>query len=81
MQVMAKTQRERDDEARQAKLDRINEQVDNGSLTIRKMTDDERRKWAARREASATELTPSEQRKAASAKRRRDRRAARTSQG
>ena len=77
MQAMAKTQRERDDEARQAKLDRINEQVDNGSLTIRKMSDDERKRWAARREASAADLTPAEQRKAASAKRRRDRRAAR----
>lgn len=76
---MAKTQRERDDEARQAKLDRINEQVDNGSLTIRKMTDEERSRWAARREANAAELTPAEQRKAASAQRRRERRAARSS--
>ncbi len=76
---MAKTQRERDDEARQAKLDRINEQVDNGSLTIRTMTEEERSRWAARREAAA-DLTPAEQRKAASAKRRRDRRAARTGQ-
>ncbi|HYF28719.1 MAG TPA: hypothetical protein VD931_23460 [Baekduia sp.] len=78
---MAKTQRERDDEARQAKLERINEQVESGSLTIRTMSDEERAKWAARREASASELTPAEQRKAASAKRRRDRRAARSGNG
>lgn len=76
---MAKTQRERDDEARQAKLDRITEQVDNGSLTIRKMSDEERSRWEARREAAAADLTPAEQRKAASAQRRRERRAARNS--
>jgi hypothetical protein len=37
-----KTQREREAEQRQAKLERIREQVDAGSLVIRKMTDAER---------------------------------------
>jgi hypothetical protein len=37
-----KTQREREAEQRQMKLDRIQEQVDEGSLVIRKMTDEER---------------------------------------
>jgi hypothetical protein len=73
---MAKTQRERDDEARKAKLDRIEEQVEQGSLTIRKMSDEERAAWAKRREASAGDpLSPSEKRKAAAAERRRARRA------
>jgi hypothetical protein len=37
-----KTQREREAEQRQLKLDRIQEQVDEGSLVIRQMTEDER---------------------------------------
>jgi hypothetical protein len=38
-----KTTRERAEEKRQAKLEFVREQVDSGSLVIRKMTDDERR--------------------------------------
>jgi hypothetical protein len=37
-----KTQREREAEQRQQKLERIQEQVDEGSLVIRQMTDEER---------------------------------------
>jgi hypothetical protein len=37
-----KTQREREAEQRQLKLDRIQEQVDEGSLVIRQMTEEER---------------------------------------
>jgi hypothetical protein len=37
-----KTQREREAAQRKAKLDRINEQVEEGSLVIRQMTDEER---------------------------------------
>ena len=44
-----KTQREREAEQRQSKLDRIQEQVEQGSLVIRKMTDEERAKFASRR--------------------------------
>jgi hypothetical protein len=40
-----KTQREREAEQRQAKLDRIDEQVKEGSLVIRKMTDEERERF------------------------------------
>jgi len=47
-----KTQREREAEQRQMKLDRIQEQVDEGSLVIRKMTDEERAGFdSARRKA------------------------------
>jgi hypothetical protein len=48
-----KTQREREAEQRQAKLDRIQEQVDEGSLVIRKVTDEERARFdRARRDRS-----------------------------
>ena len=58
-----KTQRERDADKRKEKLDLINQQVESGSLVIRKMTDKERKKYAP----SKSE----EERAAASAKRRR----------
>jgi hypothetical protein len=41
-----KTQREREAEQRQAKLERMQEQVEAGSLVIRKMTDAERERFA-----------------------------------
>ena len=50
-----KTQREREAEQRQLKLDRIKEQVDDGSLVIRKMTDEERERFQLRRSARADE--------------------------
>jgi hypothetical protein len=40
-----KTQREREAEQRKAKLDRIQEQVEEGSLVIRQMTDAERERF------------------------------------
>jgi len=49
----AKTQREREAEQRKAKLDRIQEQVDEGSLVIRQMTDEERSRFDAGREKRA----------------------------
>ena len=48
-----KTQREREAEQRQLKLDRIKEQVDEGSLVIRKMTDEERERFEMRRSERA----------------------------
>jgi hypothetical protein len=50
-----KTQREREAEQRQLKLDRIKEQVDEGSLVIRKMTDEERARFESRRSERGTE--------------------------
>ncbi|HEU4975314.1 MAG TPA: hypothetical protein VFT50_09515 [Baekduia sp.] len=75
---MAKTQRERDQAAREAKLERIKDQVDNGDLVIRKMTDAERAKWAKHRAETETTASPADRRRAAAAQRRRQRRAART---
>jgi hypothetical protein len=45
-----KTARERAEEKRQAKLDVVREQVEDGSLVIRKMTDDERTQYPPRPE-------------------------------
>jgi hypothetical protein len=43
-----KTTRERAEEKRQAKLDLVREQVENGSLVIRKMTAAERQRYPRR---------------------------------
>lgn len=43
-----KTTRERADEKRREKLDLVREQVASGSLVIRKMTDEERRRYPPR---------------------------------
>jgi hypothetical protein len=48
MADMARTQRERDDEKRAAKLAEINEQVEAGSLSIRQMTPEERERYRPR---------------------------------
>jgi hypothetical protein len=45
-----KSARERAEEKREAKLDLVREQVENGSLVIRKMTDEERRRYPVRPE-------------------------------
>jgi hypothetical protein len=43
-----KTGREKAEEKRAAKLDVVREQVENGSLVIRQMTDEERRRYPPR---------------------------------
>jgi hypothetical protein len=43
-----KTARERAEEKREAKLELVREQVQNGSLVIRRMTDEERRRYPPR---------------------------------
>jgi hypothetical protein len=43
-----KTMREKAEERRVAKLELVREQVENGSLVIRQMTEDERRRYAPR---------------------------------
>ena len=55
-----KTQREREADQRQAKLEHMREQVDSGSLVIRKMTDAERERFtkhSKRTEAERTQRT------------------------
>jgi hypothetical protein len=46
-----KTQREREAEQRQLKLERMQEQVEEGTLVIRKMTDEERARFESKRRA------------------------------
>ena len=43
-----KTSRERAEDKRQEKLELVREQVDSGSLVIRKMTEEERRRYPPR---------------------------------
>jgi hypothetical protein len=43
-----KTTREKAEERRQAKLELVREQVEDGSLVIRKMTEEERRRYPPR---------------------------------
>jgi hypothetical protein len=43
-----KTSREKAEEKRQVKLDLVREQVENGMLVIRQMTDEERRRYPPR---------------------------------
>jgi len=43
-----KTQREKAEEKRQVKLDLVREQIQNGTLVIRQMTDEERRRYPPR---------------------------------
>jgi hypothetical protein len=74
---MAKTSRERDQEAREAKLEQVREQVSSGDLVIRTMTDAERAKWAKRRAALDATSTPAERARREAALENRRRRAAR----
>ncbi len=43
-----KTTRERAEERRQAKLDLVRQQLESGSLVIRRMTEEERRRYPPR---------------------------------
>ncbi len=45
---LVKTGREKAEEKRAAKLEAVREQVENGSLVIRQMTDEERRRYPPR---------------------------------
>ena len=76
---MAKTSRERDHEAREAKLEHVREQVASGQLVVRKMTDAERAKWAKRRGLLEASSTPAERARRAAAVENRRKRAERLS--
>jgi hypothetical protein len=74
---VAKTTREREQEARQAKLDHVQEQVDSGELVIRKMTAAEKERWARQGHRSDANATPAERKSRAAALENRRRRAQR----
>jgi hypothetical protein len=75
-----KTQREREAEQRKAKLERIQEQVDEGSLVIRKMTKGERERFERVREDRAESADPRDRKRAAAAARAKTRARARAKQ-
>jgi hypothetical protein len=77
---VAKTTRERDYEARQAKLEHVREQVASGQLVIRQMTRVERTKWATRHAMVEARSTPADRASRAAAIENRRKRAARFSQ-
>ena len=64
---MAKTTRERQLEARQTKLDHVQEQIDSGELVIRTMTPAERVDWVERRRKLDASSTPAERGRRAAA--------------
>jgi len=76
---VAKTSREREQEAREAKLEHIRDQVSSGDLVIREMTKAERARWAKRRATLEAESTPAERGRRDAALRNRRRRAERAS--
>jgi hypothetical protein len=76
---MAMTNRERDHEARQAKLEHVREQVASGRLVIRPMTRDERSKWATQQAMVEASSTPAVRASRAAAIENRRKRAARFS--
>jgi hypothetical protein len=71
---MAKTAREREEDAREGRLEHIRDQVSSGELVVRQMTDSERAHWDDHSAASDREATPEERtRRDAARKKRRDR--------
>jgi hypothetical protein len=71
---MAKTTREREDDAREARLEHMRDQVSSGELLVRQMTDAERAHWDDHSAASDRRATPEERtRRDAALKKRRNR--------
>jgi hypothetical protein len=71
---MAKTTREREDDAREARLEHMRDQVSSGELRVRQMTDAERAQWDDHSAASDRQATPEERaRRDAALKKRRNR--------
>jgi hypothetical protein len=74
---VARTRHEREQEARQAKLDNVREQVASGTLVIREMSTAERTMWTRQQAASDARATPGERARRATALENRRRREAR----
>jgi hypothetical protein len=75
--TVAKTMRDREQEARQAKLDHVEEQIASGELVVRRMTKAERAKWEKERLRRDSKATPAERASRAAALENRRRRAER----
>lgn len=71
---MAKTRQEREDDAREGKLEHIRDQVSSGELVVRQMTDSERAHWDDHSATSDRQATSEERkRRDAARKKLRDR--------
>ena len=70
---MAKTTRERDDDARRERLEHMREQIASGALTVRQMTPEERRRWNEHSAESERQATPEERSRRGAARKRRAR--------
>jgi hypothetical protein len=71
---MAKSAHEREEEAREKRLEHFRDQVSSGELVVRQMTDSERAHWDDHSAASDRQATPEQRtRRAAARKNRRDR--------
>jgi len=57
---VAAARHDREHAAREAKLDRIREQVAEGKLVVREMSEAERARWASQHAASDARATPAE---------------------
>jgi hypothetical protein len=57
---MAKTTHEREEDAREERLEHIRDQVASGELVVRQMTDSERARWDDHSAASHRRATPEE---------------------
>jgi hypothetical protein len=77
--MVAKTSREREHDAREAKLAHVRDQVASGDLVIREMTKAERARWAKQRASAEARSTPAERARRAAAVENRRKRAARFS--
>jgi len=57
---MAKTRRQRQDEKRAERLQKMREQIASGELTVRQMTLGERKRWDEHSAASVRQMLPAE---------------------
>ena len=55
---MARTAREREEDAREARREHFRDQVSSGELVVRQMTDSERAQWDEHSSASDRQATP-----------------------
>jgi hypothetical protein len=70
---MAKTRHERDEDAREERLEHIRDQISSGDLVVRQMTASERRHWDERSAAFDRQATPEERTRRDAARKKRNR--------
>ena len=71
---MAKTTREREEDAREGRIEHIRDQVSSGELVVRQMTDSERAHWDDHSASFDRQATPEERTRRDAARKKRDNR-------